>query len=427
MTMLTSERLAALADPDTGDVSAAIYTDEEVYRRELDVIFRKSWLFLGHESQLRKPGDFFTSYMAEDSVVVTRNQAGDLSAFLNVCRHRGMKICRAELGNTRAFQCTYHGWSYGLEGQLKAVPHQESYGPGFDLEDWGAIRVPRVESYKGMIFATWDEGAVDLVEFLGESAYYLDGVIDRLPGGSEVIGGIHKWVIDCNWKMPAEQFASDMYHAATSHVSAISVNLPEDFDPLKHSMDQRDGVQYWSDQGHGGGYFFADRPNPAVWLQQRAKDWLSSTYEEVEARLGADRAAHVSGHNTLFPNFSWLAGTNTIRVWHPRGPGKTEVWAWTIVDTQAPEEVKNAFRKGSLRAFGPSGLLEQDDGENWVEIQKTMQGSVARDTTLCYRMALDAPARRSENSRAHEGPIFSDTAARNFYRRWSALMAEGLA
>ncbi|UUZ59521.1 SRPBCC family protein [Nocardioides sp. B-3] len=125
------------------------------------------------------------------------------------------------------------------------------------------------------------------MEYLGEAAYYLDGVIDRLPGGSEAVGGIHKWVIDCNWKMPAEQFASDMYHAATSHISAITVNMPEDFDPLQHSMDQRDGVQYWSEQGHGGGYFYAERPNPAIWLQPLAKEWLASTYEKVVARLGA--------------------------------------------------------------------------------------------------------------------------------------------
>lgn len=410
-----------LVSPETGQVEAAVYTSPDIYRREMSTVFRKSWLFLGHESHVKKPGDFFQSYMAEDPVVVTRSRTGEVRAFLNVCRHRGMKICRAELGNTRAFQCSYHGWSYGLEGELLAVPHQEKYGDDFQTSDWGATSL-RIETHKGLIFGNWDQDAPGLEASLGEAAYYLDGLVDRLEGGTEAVGGIHKWVIDCNWKMPPEQFASDMYHAATSHISAITVNMPEDFDVAKHSMDQRDGVQYWTDQGHGGGYFYADLPNPAIWLQPLAKKWLGDTYEQVVERLGPDRAGHVSGHNTLFPNFSYLAGTNTIRVWHPRGPNQVEVWSWTIVDTVAPDEVKAAFRKGSLRSFGPSGLLEQDDGENWVEIQKVMRGSVAQETRLCYEMSLGASTGQSADSGAHEGPLFSDIAARNFYRRWLELV-----
>src|SRR5690606_29629593 len=99
-----------------------------------------------------------------------------------------------------------------------------------------------------------------------------------------------------------------------------------------------------------------DAPNPAVWLDPLAKAWLADTFEEARARLGQHRAARVSGHNTLFPNFSWLNGTNTIRVWHPRGPGQIEVWAWVLVDSKAPDAVKNAFRRSAVRAFGPSGM-----------------------------------------------------------------------
>jgi len=414
--------LKKLVDTQRGTLSPLIYSDPTVYQIERDRIFSRSWLFIGHESQIPKAGDFFTSYMGEDPIVVVRQKDGTVAAFLNQCRHRGMRICRSDLGNARAFTCSYHGWSYDLAGGLKAIPHEQQYGADFDRDAWGAKKIERLESYKGMLFANWDLDAPALVEHLGAATYYLDGLVDRLEGGTEVIAGVHKWIIDCNWKMPADQFVSDMYHAASSHISAIEACRPDDYDPAVHSMDQRDGMQFWTDEGHGGGYFHSDAPNPAVWLDPLAKAWLKDTFEEARARLGDHRAARVSGHNTLFPNFSWLNGTNTIRVWHPRGPNQIEVWAWVLVDSKAPDEVKNAFRRSAVRAFGPSGMLEQDDGENWVEIQKVMRGSMAQSSDLCYQMALGAPEQSVEGVGGHHGPLFSDMAARNFYRRWAELM-----
>ncbi|MAM62231.1 aromatic ring-hydroxylating dioxygenase subunit alpha [Maritimibacter sp. UBA3975] len=411
-----------LVDLDRNEISPQVYCSEEVYRREVETIFAKSWLLLGHESQVPKAGDFFTSSMAEDPVVVVRQRDGSLRAFLNQCRHRGMRVCRSEVGSARSFMCPYHGWTYGLEGDLKAVPHEEQYGEGFDKQSWGLRQVTRLETYKGLIFGCWDEDAVPIEEYLGDSAYYLDQLVDRLEGGTEVIGGVHKWLIDCNWKMPAEQFASDMYHAASAHVSAVQVFMPEDYDPQVHSMDQRKGAQFWTEGGHGGGYFFADTPNPAVWVDPVAQDWLRDTFDEASERLGRSRAARVSGHNTVFPNMSWLNGTNTLRVWHPRGPNQIEVWAWVIVDTAAPVHVKDAFRRGALRAFGPSGMLEQDDGENWVEVQKVLRGSTAAHNPLCYGMLEGRADQAEPDSAASHGPVFSDNAARNFYRRWLELM-----
>ncbi len=420
--METMIDLKRLVDTERGNLSPLVYTDPTVYQLERDRIFGRSWLFLGHESQVVKAGDFFTSYMGEDPVVVVRQKDGSVAAFLNQCRHRGMRICRTDVGNARAFTCSYHGWSYDMAGDLQAVPHEKQYGCDFDKQEWGAKKIRRLESYKGLLFANWDLDAKPLVEHLGAAAYYLDGLVDRLDGGTEVVAGVHKWVIDCNWKMPAEQFVSDMYHAATSHVSAIQACMTENYDPAVHSMDQRDGMQFWTDEGHGGGYFHAERPNPSLWLEPRAKAWLIDTYEEARDRIGHHRAARVSGHNTLFPNFSWLNGTNTIRVWHPRGPNQIEVWAWVLVDRKAPPEVKDAFRRGALRAFGPSGMLEQDDGENWVEVQKVMRGGMAQTSELCYRMGLGAPEQTVDGVGGHHGPLFSDMAARNFYRRWAELM-----
>ena len=98
----------------------------------------RCWLFLCHESQIPHPGDFFTTYMGEDPVLVSRDSNGKIGAFLNVCRHRGNRVCRADSGNASAFVCAYHGWTYGSDGKLIAVPSlKEAYYDELDTSQVG--------------------------------------------------------------------------------------------------------------------------------------------------------------------------------------------------------------------------------------------------------------------------------------------------
>lgn len=114
----TDEAIRALVDQDKGLLDPRIYADQDLYEIELERVFARSWLLLGHEAHIPKTGDYLTTYMGEDPVIMVRQKDGSIKVFLNQCRHRGMRICRSDAGNAKAFTCTYHGWAYDIAGNL---------------------------------------------------------------------------------------------------------------------------------------------------------------------------------------------------------------------------------------------------------------------------------------------------------------------
>jgi 3-phenylpropionate/trans-cinnamate dioxygenase subunit alpha len=408
-----------LVDVETGRISRRIFVEQEIYEQELERIFARCWLFLCHECQVPKPGDFFSTYMGEDPVLVVRGTDGELRAFLNVCRHRGNRLCRADKGNAASFTCAYHGWTYRNDGRLVGVPFiKEAYYNALEREKWGLIAVAQLESYKGLVFATFDPEAPPLREYLGEMTWYLDLFFDRQEGGIEVVGGLHKWIIPCNWKLPAENFAGDGYHVTWSHVSAIRAGFGGDFrvgnDPTGAALSPGNGHCVMT----VGANMNADPPAPEI------QAYEAKIFPDIVKRLGqrAGQMKPVAG--TVFPNFSMLKPTSrTFRVWHPRGPEKTEVWAWVYVDKAAPPEVKEANRLAGIRVFGPAGVFEQDDMDNWQACTQTGRGVVARRHPLNYEMGLGHERWNDELKASVSDYRFSESNQRQFYQRWAQLMA----
>jgi phenylpropionate dioxygenase-like ring-hydroxylating dioxygenase large terminal subunit len=411
--------LNRLVDDGNGLVSRRIYIEPEIYEQELERIFARCWLYLCHETQIPRPGDFLTTYMGEDPVLVVRDNDGRVHAFLNVCRHRGNRLCRADAGNAASFTCAYHGWTYRNDGRLVGVPYlKEAYHGELERDRWGLMPVAQLDNYKGLYFATFDPQAPSLREYLGAMTWYLDTFFDRREGGIELIGGVHKWIMPCNWKFPAENFAGDGYHVPWSHISAVRTGSGGDF----RVKPDAEGRALSLGNGHSimtvGPDMVADPPAAEILAYEE------QILPEMKQRLGARLQLGKPIAGTVFPNFSMLRPTSrTIRVWHPRGPDKTEVWAWIFVDKAAPPEVKKALRLAGARVFGPGGTFEQDDMDNWQGCTQTARGAVARRALLNYEMGLGDERFDEELGAWASGYRYSESNHRRFYRRWAQLMA----
>src|SRR3954470_18734682 len=125
--MAANEQIPLLVQPDR--VHRALYADPAIFELEMARIFGRAWLVLGHESQLPRPGDYFTTRMGREPVIVVRDERQQIRVLVNRCAHRGAMVCAEGRGNTERFVCPYHGWSYDCAGALKAVPFASGYSP----------------------------------------------------------------------------------------------------------------------------------------------------------------------------------------------------------------------------------------------------------------------------------------------------------
>ncbi len=376
MTTISREELSALVDHERGLVSRRIYADPDIYRLELERVFARCWLYLGHESQLPNPGDYINVFMGEQPIFVVRNRQGKINAFINSCPHCGSPVCRADAGNTTSFLCTYHGWAYDLDGKLTAAP--------------GLPPVAQAASYKGLIFGTFDPDAPSLEEFLGDMRWGLDLLLEQ--GDMVVVPGVVRWQMDANWKFAADNAIGDMYHGNITHRSAklaghgagrgIDINTPEGRRVALQGLG-RPGFTVVTEYGHG---FNADYLRNDFDPDAPAAYWRKDP--EVQKRMGPLRNRVARANENVFPNLFVNSGSRELMLRNPLGPAKMEIWKTTLVDRNAPPEAVRAQLGNSNRHFGPAGMFEMDDGENWDQSTDGTRGVVARRNDLNYTMAL---------------------------------------
>ncbi len=411
-------------DLETGYLDRRIFTDQDIYQEELEKIFARAWLMIGHESLAPKPNDFFHSYMGEDPVILTRDGEGRLHAFLNMCRHRGNRIVRTDVGNARNFACAYHGWTFSNDGKLEYVPGEEqAYYGALDRENLGLVEA-RLDTYAGIVFATWDRSGPTLEEYLGDARWCLDVLFNRLDSGTEAIGPI-KWLEPVNWKTAVDN-CSDNYHVPTTHLSSIIVaNRHMGVPRLTHDQQFESDNKHLFVNGHSLTMRFLERPDQARRIhgvneenQELFEEYYRKTLPEAERRLGSLRARQLHlGNHSLFPN-----GVLGFRLAHPRGPLQTEFWHFAVLEKDLPKELKKALRRGSSNYNGVTGIFEQDDMDNWRGVTQASLSPLARKYPQDLSMGLGRSGPDFNLPGVVSERYISESNQRGFYRRWEAFM-----
>ena len=416
-----NEDMLRMVDPETGTVDRRIFAEQDIYELELERIFARAWNFMAHDSQIPNPGDFFMTFIGEDRVIVVRDNDGNPQVLVNTCRHRGNAICRAEEGHATSFMCTYHGWTYDLKGALVGVPgFKEVYHEELDRESWGLIKAGQVDAYKGFIFATMDAEAPGLEEFLGEVGRLgISYLAER--GDLQCVGGIQKFTIPCNWKLAVDNLF-DWYHVGITHSSAmmsgIAGNGPT---PGIKSELGREHFVMLGEYGHAvGGPKYT--PEYAEFVKQWAGDESWRQRPEVIQEMGSV-ALRSMGHPSIFPNL-WVTESNQVSLRLPKGPYSTEIWWFTIIEKGLePGAFKQRVGMAN-HVFGPAGMLEMEDGENWGESTRGAAGVVSKRFPLHYAMNLG----RAEVLEEEGGPLHIEAKVNEHaqlwtYRSWADYMA----
>lgn len=441
--------VAHLFDWKSGMVDNAVFSDD-LYQRELDCVFGKCWLFVGHDSLLPNPNDYFTSYMGEDSVIVQRDPQGRIRVFLNKCRHRGNELCIYDTGNAPSFTCSYHGWTY-TAGKLTGVPYgRDAYCGELPMEQLRLVEVPKVTNHGGLIFACWDEAAPSLETYLGDACWYLDNFLIREEmGGLELVPGPQRYIMPINWKLLAENFAGDDYHFVSSHASLVELMARPQDSRIKHVPDPTDDIRSYSVAANyrtGASHGFlevrmGDAPyrldhSNAEALGPDCVEWLEERQRRHEERLRDYVAKPYAFHaGNIFPNLALIGvGTATyakgLILHHPRGPEKTEVWMWCAVEKNAPPAMKKRQKFVLMQRQAAAGMVAPDDHENFQRIRRNIRSPIARRTPFHYGMGLGHEADDPLPPEWRVGPQwpgrilpkFSEAIQRDFYRYWSELM-----
>ena len=353
------------------------FVDVEILAAEKKLIFERSWLYLGHGSELKKPGDFVTRNVAGRGILFTRDGKGEARALLNTCPHRGMQVCREKKGSAKSFQCFYHGWIFGLDGKLRSQPGEESYDADFKARATSNMTpVPRLESYRDFHFISFDPDIIPLADYLAGAKEYLDLVCDQSGSGMAIVPGTHEYSIRANWKLLTEN-SIDGYHASTTHATYFDY-LGNSIGSALDAGTRRAGYGYDLGNGHAVIEYPAPWGRPvAQWIPawgEEGRVEIDRTYGNLVQRHGQERADRISKLNRnlfIFPNLvvnDIMAVT--LRTYYPAATDSMMISSWSLAPNEESEWLRKYRLFNFLEFLGPGGFATPDDAEALEHCQR---------------------------------------------------------
>ncbi len=426
-----ADRIADLVEP--GRVHRRVYSDPDVFELEMERIFGRAWLFVGHTSQIPNPGDYFTAELGRQPVVMTRHHDGSVHVLFNRCTHRGAKVVNERCGHAARLTCLYHGWSYDTDGTLLAVPMPEGCAETFRREEFGLARVPRTAQYRGFVFASLATTGSSFEDHIGPVKSNIDDLVDRAPDGVLAFDlGAHRYAFRGNWKLQVENVLNS-YHVPFSHASTVN----------------KDGVQFARREGDKAGakVVEADKDRTAQsWKGRRSyivgngHGWTSNTaldeggrsspaFDEyrraLAEKLGAERAGEVLTprlHNTLiYPNMSIMGLNIHVRVIKPVAVDRTEITVYPVRLVGAPQAMNFANLRLLNVTHSAASFVQTDDVEAFTRVQKGLQSRASDWVDISRGLGAEEPDRELNATRAS---AMHEMVVRAQYKAWVGYMRE---
>lgn len=424
------------AAPDPADlvgedrVHQSVYTDPDVFALEMRRIFGRAWIYLAHQSEIEKPGDFVVRHIGTQPVILSRGKDGSAHAILNRCSHRGATLCAAKRGSApQGLQCPYHGWIFEADGRLRSVPLAEGYGEHFDKADHAISEVARLDDYRGFLFATLDPDAPPLTQFLGYMTSTIDNLVDRSPTGEvRCSPRVLRHHYRANWKMTFEN-VNDVVHPAFAHAASVIAANKVAQAVGKDKLAPTIGMMLANGKPANffealdmvttpKGHSFIGGHMGAGYAPDTADEYTRSLIDA----LGTERAREVLGQDRhltlLYPSSSWHARYQTIRIVRPVRVDLTEVIGFTFELVGAPEETRINAIEYCTGANSAASPVIADDLEIY---ERCFAGNIAGEQWVPMSRG-NGPAREETNA-LHRTAATSERFIRNQFAAWADYMA----
>ena len=422
----TDTSIAALVGE--GRVHSRVYTDPALFELELERIFSTAWVYVGHESEVPKACDYQMRAIGRTPVLLVRGADKTVRVLINRCRHRGAQVCETESGNTKFFQCWFHGWTYDSTGALIAVTAKEGYGDRLNLKEMGLNQAPRVDSYRGFVFASLAGEGESLETFLGNAAGTIDLLVDASPTGEIFAdGGANKTEYLGNWKL----VGMDGYHPHFVHATVFAAMRrdPEGGIGATHREDPFEDRARTRTLDMGHGHAMLDFRQHRINHYDQHNEYLKKTkggaeyIEAMHKAYGDTRARTLISlggdpHVGIFPNMQLIG--NQIRIITPLAPGVTQITMTAVRLGGVSDEINAARLRQHESFYGPAGAGSPDDAEIFERVQRGMVAEVNPWVEISRGMdreQIDADGNIM-------GLISDEVPQRGMMRYWSQLMTK---
>lgn len=402
-------------------VHTALYRDPALFEEEMERIFKRTWVWVAHASQIPQPGSYITSFVGRQPVIVSRDKAGKVHVLLNRCRHRAASVCEGKQGKVSVFVCPYHGWSYNLDGALRGVPRADGYGESFNKADLPLVSL-RVEDYAGMIFASFRADIEPLADFLGPARKWMDLFMKQGAGFEVKTLGEHRFRFHGNWKIQLEN-TTDAYHFPIVHRTFLR-SLDDDEAQAQYDVLGQGGWVEDLGNGHSVMVMMPDLVDLEQDLDKPIPQRFAALAEELRAEGHAEgkvrrivRAVGGTGFNlNLFPNVA--CSMAFFRVLRPISVAETEIRHIAIGMDGGPSAANRMRMRLHEHFQGPMGFGSPDDAEGWERVQRG--AGAGDDLWIMVSRGAHLPSAPEGGGRVND--VSAETGMRSAYAMWKRMM-----